>query len=214
MTKSIMTGARKTRLYRVFLLSPAHAGGERARMLLREGSQSEVAIRLRRGAATLGEAFTFISGLYFRGKLAYAEAYAAPPPGVPGALVITGGQGLLPPETPVTLEQLLEIAAVPIDLANPGYRLPLERDCRLLEEASGSQCDIVLLGSLATPKYLEPVMKIFGNRLLVPQEFIGRGDLSRGGLMLRCVREGSQLTYMPAETFMAPRAIKTGIPPP
>jgi hypothetical protein len=54
-----------------------------------------------------------------------------------------------------------------------------------------------LLGSIATPKYLEPMVGVFGDRLLFPQEFIGRGDMSRGGLLLRQVRAGEELTYVP-----------------
>src|SRR5438552_2421090 len=56
---------------------------------------------------------------------------------------------------------------------------------------------IVLLGSIATPKYVDPLLEIFGERLLFPAEFAGRGDMSRGGLMLRCVSAGVQLTYVP-----------------
>ena len=182
---------------RIFLLSPANPNGERGRLLLRSGAEFNLALRLRQGAATLGEAFTFISGLYFRGKLSYAEAFAAPPRGVSGVLVITAAGGLIPAETPVTLEKLQELASVPIDIADARYRIPLERDCRLLNDAAGETCDFVLLGSVATLKYLDPMFHVFGHRLLFPEEFVGRGDLSRGGLMLRCARAGSQLTYVP-----------------
>ncbi len=183
--------------HRIFLLSPANAGGERARMLLRSNASFDLATRLRREGAPLGEAFAFISGLYFRGKLAYAEAFAAPPAGIPGAFVITSAQGLVPPETVVTLEQLRYIASVPIDAGDPRYREPLERGCRTLDEIAGPDCEFVLLGSIATLKYLEPMFGVFGHRLLFPEEFIGRGDMSRGGLLLRCARTGVQLTYSP-----------------
>ena len=156
-----------------------------------------MAVRLREGAATLGETFAFISGLYFRGKFLYAQAFAAPPAGIPGAFVITAARGLVPLETPIDPEYLEEIASVPIDIADPRYRAPLERDCRVLDETAGGNCDFVLLGSVATVKYLDPMFGIFGHRLLFPEEFIGRGDMSRGGLMLRCVRTRVQLTYIP-----------------
>jgi len=183
--------------YRIFLLSPANAGGERAAMLFRPGASFDLAVRLRREGAPLGEAFTFISGLYFRGKLAYSQAFAAPPPGVPGAFVITSGLGLVPPETIVTVEHLRQIASVPIDAGEPRYREPLERGCRTLVELAGDDCDFILLGSVATVKYLAPMVGVFGDRLLFPEEFVGRGDMSRGGLMLRCARAGEQLSYGP-----------------
>ena len=182
---------------RIFLLSPANAGGERAAMLFRPGASFDLAVRLRAGGAPLGEAFAFISGLYFRGKLAYAQAFAAPPPDVPGSFVITSGLGLVPPETMVTIDHLRQIAAVPIDADEPRYREPLERGCRTLVELAGEDCDFVLLGSVATVKYLAPMTGVFGDRLLFPEEFIGRGDMSRGGLMLRCARGGQELTYKP-----------------
>jgi hypothetical protein len=182
---------------RIFLLSPANAGGDRAKMLFRPGANFDLAVRLRSGGASLGETFAFISGLYFRGKLAYATAFAAPPEGVPGALVITSSYGLVPPETVVTLDQLERIAAVPIDAADARYREPLERSCRTLDEIAGPDCDFVLLGSVATLKYLEPMFGVFGDRVLYPVDFAGRGDMSRGGLLLRCARSGVELTYAP-----------------
>ena len=74
---------------------------------------------------------------------------------------------------------------------------PLECACRELDEIAGPDCDFVLLGSIATPKYLEPMVGVFEDRLLFPEEFIGRGDMSRGGLLLRQVRAGEELKYVP-----------------
>ncbi|MFN7995179.1 MAG: hypothetical protein U0Q18_16340 [Bryobacteraceae bacterium] len=183
--------------YRIFLLSPAHAGGERARMLIRAGAGFDLAVRLRSEGVPLGDAFAFVSGLYFRGKLAYARAFANPPEGLPGAFVITAGRGLIPPETVVTADQLQEIGAIPIDAADDRYRMPLESACRTLHEIAGHNCDFVLLGSIATLKYLQPIAGVFGERLLFPPDFIGRGDMSRGGLLLRCARSGTELSYVP-----------------
>jgi hypothetical protein len=183
--------------HRIFLLSPAYAGGERARLLLRPNANFDLALRLRREGVPLGELFAFLSGLYFRGKLAYAQRFAAPPEGVPAAFIITSGHGLALPETVITLEQLQQIASIPIHADDPRYREPLERACRTLDEIAGPYCDFVLLGSIATLKYLAPMFGIFGHRLLFPEEFIGRGDMSRGGLMLRCSRAGVPLTYVP-----------------
>lgn len=164
-------------------------------MILSEKAGFDRAKRLRYEGLPLGEIFSFISGLYFRGKLAYAQAFAHPPESVPGALVITAGRGLVPPETIVTLAELREIADVPVEPKNARYRVPLERDARKLLERAGTACDVVLLGSIATPKYVEPLVAIFGERLVFPSQFVGRGDMSRGGLMLRCAQERQELRY-------------------
>jgi len=190
-------------VHRIFLLSPANVSGARAKLILRDNATFPLALRLRDGGVSLGESFSFISGLYFRGKLAYARAFAQPPPraeGARGAMVITACGGLLPPETLVTREDLRNISSAAVSLSDARYRVPLERDACLLADAIGPRCEVVLLGSVATPKYVEPLLKIFGERLLFPAEFAGRGDMSRGGLMLRCVHSGVQLNYVPLAT--------------
>ena len=195
-TKSKKINAATPRAKRIFLLSPANASGVRAQLLMRDGATFALAQRLQRQGLTLGDAFSFISGLYFRGKLAYASAFAAPPDGMPGVLVITACGGLLPPETVISREQLCQISSAPVDASEPRYRIPLERDARLVAGHLTGDCEVVLLGSIATPKYVEPLLSIFGERLIFPVEFAGRGDMSRGGLMLRCVREGAELNYV------------------
>lgn len=194
---------------RIFLLSPANAAGIRAKQMVSKRASFELAVRLRSEGLPLGEIFSFISGLYFRGKLAYARAFAHPPADIPGSFVITACRGLMPPETPVTIRELREISAVPIDAGEKRYRQPLERDARIISELVGPKCEIVLLGSIATPKYADPLVSVFGERLLFPSEFVGRGDMSRGGLMLRCARAGVQLTYVPVAT-----AVRHGSKPP
>jgi hypothetical protein len=183
---------------RLFLLSPAHCGGERARLFLNPRAEFELARRLRTAeGAPIGDVFSFLSGLYFRGKLAYAREFASPPRGVPGALVITTNEGLRSPDEPVTLPRLKRFARGDIDQADRRYRQPLLRDARLISEAAGEACDVVLLGSVASGKYVDVLMKVFGERLLFPISFVGRGDMSRGGLMLRCARSGVELDYAP-----------------
>jgi hypothetical protein len=193
-------GQPPARAKRIFLLSPANVAGKRAQLLLREAATFELAQRLQNGGLALGEAFSFISGLYFRGKLAYATAFASAPEGVPGVLVITACGGLIPPERLMNSEQLSQISAGPVEASEPRYRIPLERDAQLVAKHLSDDCGVVLLGSVATPKYVEPLLAVFGERLVFPAEFAGRGDMSRGGLMLRCVREGVQLTYVPVLT--------------
>ena len=187
---------------RIFLLSPANCGGLRARMVLSEGARFPLAVRLRREGAGIGEVFSFLSGLYFRGKLAYAREFARPPdPASPlsggGIFVITPAAGLRAPDTPITADAIRAFANVDVSAANPAYREPLERSARALAEDIGPHCDVVLLGSIASGKYVDVLQKIFGDRLLFPADFVGRGDMSRGGLMLRCVRARHELTYIP-----------------
>ncbi|HEX4489018.1 MAG TPA: hypothetical protein VH088_22275 [Terriglobales bacterium] len=176
---------------RFFLISPANIAGIRGRRLIAENANSELAKRLRAGGVPLGELYSFISSLYFRGKLAYASAFG----NVDASFVITGCGGLVPPSTNVSLPELQKLTAVDFDPTDSRYRGPLDRDLRgLLEMAP--DCEVVLLGSIATPKYVDPVLEIFGERLLFPEEFIGRGDMSRGGLMLRSIESGVELAYV------------------
>jgi hypothetical protein len=172
-------------------------------MVLAERAQFDLALRLRgdRGVA-IGEVFAFVSGLYFKGKLAYALAFARPPePGAPlagsGALVITPNAGLRPVETAVTADALRGFAGVDIAANDPRYRRPLLASARALAEEIGPDCDVVLLGSIASAKYVDVLTEAFGERLRFPLDFVGRGDMSRGGLLLRCVRSGEELPYVP-----------------
>lgn len=183
---------------RVYLLSPAHAGGKRATTLFRSGASFDLARRLRTTGIELGEAFSFMSPLYFRGKLLYASTFAKAPEGVPSALVITPSRGLLIPKTMVRLEELAEICDEQVDVQNPMYRDPLERDLGLLSESIGTQVRVVLLGSIATRKYIPVLGETLGERLVVPREFVGLGNMSRGALLLRCSREGCELDYISA----------------
>lgn len=184
-------------LHRVFLLSPAHCGGERAKLLFRPEARFELAIQLRTPmGAPLGEVFQFLSGLYFRGKLAYSQRFASAPPGIAGQWIITTNRGLLPLDTYVTLGELSKMGRVPIDAEDPRYRRPLKRSLIELRDRCGDRCQIVLLGSIATGKYVDVLRHVLGPRLRFPAEFVGRGDMSRGGLMLRCVDEQREMTYV------------------
>jgi hypothetical protein len=179
------------------LLSPAHCGGERARLIFNPAAHFDLAVRLRAASgAPLGEVFAFLSGLYFRGKLAYAEAFARPPAGQGGVLVITPTDGLVPAEEAVDSARLRRFAEVDIDAGNARYVEPLLRDARRLAPLLGARGDVVLLGSIATGKYLDPLLEVFGERLCFPADFVGRGDMSRGGLLLRCARAGAELDYV------------------
>jgi len=188
---------------RVFLLSPANCGGIRAQMMLSQNARFDLARQLQStSGAPLGEVFSFVSGLYFRGKLAYARRFARPPdPADPvaagGVLVITSNAGLRAADTPVTIESFRAFAVGEIDLRNAAYRAPLEQSAKALREAIGPDCEVVLLGSVASGKYVDLLLPIFADRLMFPPDFVGRGDMSRGGLMLRCVMAGFELPYVP-----------------
>ena len=192
---------------RTFLLSPAYAGGRRAQMLLSERAQFALAQRLRREEpVSLGEVFTFLSGLYFRGKLAYAHAFAQDSSRV---LVITPTRGLVPAATTVTLDDLREFAEVDIAADDPRYREPLERDLQRLLKQMTPHCEAVLLGSIATGKYVGIMLEILQQQLRFPADFVGRGDMSRGGLLLRCAVDRTELAYIPVQG-----AVRKGKRPP
>lgn len=161
----------------------------------REAERLRSLLRGREGAP-LGDVFSFVSSLYFRGKLAYARAFARPPHGLPGVHVITPCDGLVPPASALRLSDLRRYADVPVDAGEERYREPLLRDLRALAPA-WAETDVILLGSIASAKYGELLLPVLGPRLQFPSDFVGRGDMSRGGLLLRCVEEGRELGYVP-----------------
>lgn len=204
---------------RVFLLSPANCGGTRAKQALSPGAQFALAAALRSAdGAPLGELFSFVSGLYFRGKLTYARRFAQPPDPSntivgAGVHVITPNAGLRSPDTRVTHAAVRAFARGDVDADNAKYRQPLEASARALLEEIGPDCDVVLLGSVASPKYVTVLGRIFGERLKFPIAFVGRGDMSRGGLLLRHAREGVELEYVPVLGAVVHGARPPKLPP-
>jgi hypothetical protein len=182
-------------------LSPASCAGTRAQQLINSRT-SPLTTQLANGGAPLGEVFTFMSSLYFRGKLAYATRFGR-------AYVITPGRGLLPADMLIRVDDLRRMAGVPVDEAVPAFREPLVRDAVALAQGMGSDDRVVLLGSVATDKYVGPLLDVFGDRLYFPATFAGRGDMSRGGLLLRCARSGEPLDYVPVRG-----AVRHGPKPP
>ena len=174
---------------RIFLLSPARCDGKRAKVILNPKAEFPLAKALREPQGVeIGEVFSFLSGLYFRGKLAYARAFGAE------MLVITTERGLVSPSTRVTRSDLCAFAEVDIGRGDDRYLAPLRRDVAILARREE---EVVLLGSIATGKYADTLSDVLGERLVFPREFVGRGDMSRGGLLLRQVREGRELEYIP-----------------
>ena len=184
---------------RVFLLSPASCAGARGQQLLRRSAGFPLARRLRDGGAPVGEVFSFVSSLYFRGKLAYAQRFAAPPADCPGVWVITSDRGLVRPDAAVTLRDLRGFSRVPIDADNARYAKPLRDAAQALRARLTQDAEVVLLGSIATPKYVDVLLAAFGPALRFPGDFVGRGDMSRGGLLLRAAKAGVELAYQPVD---------------
>ena len=200
---------------RIFLLSPASCAGERAQLLFNDRARFELARRIRtRRGVPLGEVFSFLSGLFFRGKLRYAREFAMSGGGLRslsrhGALIITTDRGLVSVDRRVTIDDLRAMACGDIDARDERYRAELSRDAAKLARELDPPDQVILLGSIATGKYADILVEALGERLQFPQEFVGRGDMSRGGLMLRCADEGRSLTHVPLAG-----AIRRGARPP
>ena len=181
----------------IFLLSPAHCRGRRAQLLFREEAAFPLALRLQGAGAPLGEVFAFLSGLYFRGKLAYGRAFSRASGTTHGVLVITPGLGLIDPDLVVTLDDLRAIAEVGVAPDEPRFRAPLETHAAALASSLSGEDRVILLGSIATGKYVDVIERHLDGRLRFPADFVGRGDMSRGGLLLRCVERRTELEYIP-----------------
>ena len=193
---------------KVFLLSPALLTGARAKQLLSPRAQFPAAQSFRSNQGVpIADAFSFLSCLYFRGKMAYAKHFATPPLGWTGTgiYVITPGFGLVPPEWILNPARMQQLQQTPVDPKNRAYRVPLEQHAEALAEQIGrlaSDTSVVLLGSIATGKYVDLLWPIFQERLLYPCSFAGVGEMSRGALMLRAARSGEELDYDSVESML------------
>lgn len=187
---------------RVFLLSPANCRGRRAQQVLSPRATFDVATRLRADGVPIGELFAHMSGLYFRGKITYARTFGR-------AFVITADEGLVSADRVITPTTLVRFRDAEISLENPSYRVPLEQTARELASALDEETTFVLLGSVASDKYVQVLSAIFGTRLVFPTAFVGRGDMSRGGLLLRAAAASQELDYEPVLG-----AVRRGVRPP
>jgi hypothetical protein len=180
---------------RIFLLSPANVAGVRAGLLLNPRAAFALARQFQRIGLPLADIFTFASGLYFRGKITYARRFARAAAGEM-IRVITTNSGLLDPKTLLRPAGLRRFGTVNIHEDDPRYHRPLRRDARALARELAADGVAILLGSIATAKYRDVLLDAFGDRLVFPSDFVGRGDMSRGGLLLRAARLGKELPYI------------------
>jgi hypothetical protein len=194
-----------------FLLSPAHCGSPRATRLIDGSGTSSIAQQLHSpDGAALGDVFAFLSALYFRGKLAYARTFSRTPRELPGVFVITPGEGLVVESERITPARLRGFAEVDVHHENERFTTPLLRDAETLAASAGDDARFILLGSIASAKYLVPLQAALGGRLLFPSDFVGRGDMSRGGLLLRSSEDLLELDYRPVAgaTLHGPRVAR------
>src|SRR5258708_36670943 len=112
-------------------------------------------------------------------------------------------------DAPVGAEVLRAFGSIDVHHEDARFTEPLARDARAVERALDDADQAVLLGSIASEKYVTVLGAIFGARLLFPSDFVGRGDMSRGGLLLRAARAGAELAYEPV-----PGAQRRGKRPP
>jgi hypothetical protein len=190
-------------LSKIFLLSPANMRGPRGKQLLTRCARLQASRTL---AVTIEDAFIYTSSLYFRGKMAYAKQFVVAPAacGGEGIYIIAPGYGLVRPNWPIALPKLQRLSQVPVDSRVKDYRQPLVKSARALARKLPADTKVVLLGSLMPGKYLHVLRPIFRERLIVPQKFIGMGDMRRGALLLRAAFCGQELEYVDCQTLERP----------
>ena len=177
---------------KVFLLSPASTSGLRAKQLMSPRAQFPTALRFQAGEVMIAEAFAFMSALYFRGKIAYALHFG----GAENSYVIAPGFGLVPPTWTLDEQRMRKMARTDVDIKDRTYVKTLRDSATKLAKSIDDDAEVVLLGSVASGKYVDVLLPIFGERLRFPHAFAGLGDMSRGGLMLRAVRANRELEYV------------------
>lgn len=185
---------------KIFLLSPANLNGLRAKQLASPRAKFDAAVKYRSPEGVpIADAFAFMSALYFRGKIAYARHFADPAEGV---FIITSGYGLVPPDWALTEERMKRMQKIDVDVSARNYTKPLREHANQLASMLAQDAQVVLLGSVATGKYVDVLRPILNPWLRFPKVFAGLGDMARGGLMLRAVRADKELEYT---TLDAPR---------
>ncbi|MDX1583536.1 MAG: hypothetical protein R3338_08050 [Thermoanaerobaculia bacterium] len=182
----------------IFLISPANLNGTRAKQLRSKHAMFEAAKAYRNGGVPIGQAFSFMSALYFRGKLTYARRFSVSP--TPGSIepvqIITAGYGLVSPDWLIDQKRMRRLQRTKIDPRSRTYRSTLQKDVRRLRDECDESVRFVLLGSVATGKYVDVLHPILRDRLKFPASFVGIGDMQRGSIMLNAARSGVELEYV------------------
>src|SRR6185436_1911494 len=119
-------------------------------------------------------------------------------------------RGLQSPRLVVNAELLHEFAEVDIGVDEERYRAALDLDAAELAATLPADARVILLGSVASGKYVDVLAPHLGHRLCYPPSFIGRGDMSRGGLLLRASRSGQELPYVRIGAGDRPRGRRPG----
>ena len=68
--------------------------------------------------------------------------------------------------------RLKSISATNLNPNNPEYHDPLDRDAFRLLNLLEPETQVVLLSSIETPKYVPPLLEVFGELLLFPSDFV------------------------------------------
>jgi hypothetical protein len=122
-------------------------------------------------------------------------------------LIITPTRGLKPPDLPVTTD-CCRNSLGGYQSRQPAISNRHQRDVADLAERLPADTRVILLGSIATGKYVDVLCPMLGRRLHYPPSFIGRGDMSRGALLLRSVSSGIELEYEVVEAGARPRGTR------
>jgi hypothetical protein len=101
--------------------------------------------------------------------------------------------GLRSPETAIATHHLRAMGELEVE--SEAYVVQLRNDALAINAEIQVDTQIVLLGSIASGKYVDTLIDVFGARLVFPEAFVGRGDMSRGGMMLRAAKSGEELAY-------------------
>jgi hypothetical protein len=156
----------------------------------------------------LGEVFSFLSGLYFRGKLEYARVFARAAGGDAREVhIITMTDGLVSPDAVISSADLERYADY--QGSAPATTSPLEATVRALRDRVGSDAEVVLLGSVGTGKYTDVLVPILGRQLLFPPDVLHAGQLARGAIFLRRAQAGQELEYVPVADIVRTRGRAT-----
>ena len=127
----------------------------------------------------------------------YASRFGRPPPSLPPALVITPTRGLQSPSLPISRSLIEEFASLDWHRPTRAFWIRSSRVRVSFVHRSSQRCAWSCSGAsrrAGTSSRWRASSRAGCN---YPAEFVGRGDMSRGGLLLRHAEEGRELDYVP-----------------